>query len=232
MAEKNHHRLLIAEDEPKTARSLKQGFEEAGYLADLAFDGETAFAMIRNHEYQLIITDIVMPGANGLDFCRNLRNAGYQTPVIMISALGLTSDKLAGFGAGTDDYLVKPFEFEELLARVQSVLKRSSGEILHAKILKFADIEMNLDTREVVRESQKIVLTAREFDLLEYLIRNKGKVVSKNDIAENVWDLNFDTGTNVVEVYISYLRNKIDKPFEKKYLKTRIGVGYMLKEGD
>jgi two-component system, OmpR family, copper resistance phosphate regulon response regulator CusR len=184
---------------------------------------------LRNH-YNLIILDLVLPFINGIELCRQLRNSRVNVPILMLTALGTTDDKLGGFEAGADDYLVKPFEFLELLARVRSLLKRASGVMETSSVLRFADLELNLDSKTALRDGKVIKLTAKEFALMEYLIRNKGRVVSKVDIAEKVWDLHFDTGTNVIEVYVNYLRKKIDKDFPRKLIHTQIGQGYILKE--
>lgn len=223
-------RILVAEDEVKTALMIKQGLEENGYRADVAFDGETALQMFAAANYHLLITDIIMPKLSGLELCALVRAKAPNVPIIMLTALGMTSDKIQGFSAGTDDYIVKPFEFVELLARIKAILKRSYEGGGQHNILTFADVVLNMDSKQVTRAGKEIQLTAKEFLLLAYFIRNKGRVLSKTDIAENVWDINFDTGTNVVEVYVNYLRNKIDKNFSTKIIHTKIGMGYILKE--
>lgn len=223
-------KILLVEDEPKTAQSLKQGLEEIGYSVDIADTGFKGLKLAGSHLYELIITDLMIPGIDGLVLCKLLREKGNQVPIIMLTALGTTEDKVVGFDSGADDYLTKPFEFEELLARIRAVTKRVQLQIGSQSILTFADLSMNLHTREVTRGGIHINLTAKEFSLLEYLIRNQGRVVSKVDIAEKIWDITFDTGTNVIEVYVSYLRTKIDKDFPKKLIHTRIGMGYVLKE--
>ncbi|HRH36568.1 MAG TPA: response regulator transcription factor [Catalimonadaceae bacterium] len=222
-------KILLVEDELKMASSIKQGLEENGYIVELATDGYLALQMVSRNSYTLIITDLLMPVMDGLSFIQLLRKGGNTVPVIMLTALGTTEDKLKGFAAGTDDYMVKPFEFEELLARIRAVIKRAKPEANDQHILRFADLTMDLDSRLVERGGKKINMTAKEFALLEYLIRNQGKVVSKVDIAEKIWDIHFDTGTNVIEVYVSYLRNKIDKDFPVKLIHTRIGMGYVLR---
>jgi len=222
-------RILIIEDEIKTAETLKKGLEENRFFVDIVFDGEMGLLSSKQNKYDLIISDINMPGINGFELCRRIREAGDNTPMIMLTAMSMTSDKIAGFEAGADQYMVKPFEFEELLARVKSVIKRSNQPAEKQELLNIADLFINLQTKEVVRAGRNIVLTAKEFSLLEYFIRNKGKVISRMDIAEKVWDINFDTGTNVIEVYVNYLRNKIDKGFDQKLIHTRVGMGYVLK---
>ncbi|MFC5412090.1 response regulator [Larkinella bovis] len=223
-------KLLVVEDEPKTLHAIRQGLEETQYEVDIAYDGLIAKRLALKNTYAAIITDVIIPGLNGFELIRQLRAQGVTTPILLLTALGETSDKVTGFDAGTDQYLTKPFQFAELLARVRSLTKRGSQVAMTAQLLRFAGIEMNLDAKTVSRDGQPIDLTAREFALLEYLMRNQGRVLSKVDIAERVWDLKFDAGTNVVEVYINYLRKKIDKDFPKKLIHTQFGMGYVLKE--
>jgi two-component system copper resistance phosphate regulon response regulator CusR len=186
--------------------------------------------MARKGNFGIIISDIIMPGINGLDLCRQLRAERIQTPVLMLTALGATDDVVTGLDAGADDYLIKPFEFRELLARVRALAKRSRPEQPTSGIMRYADLELNTDTREVSRQGKSIELTPREFALLHYLLQYPGRVFSKAEIAANVWDVDFDTGTNVVEVYVNYLRKKIDRQFDSKLIHTRPGMGYFLKE--
>ena len=222
--------ILLIEDEPKTLHSLRQGLEENGYTVSFAFDGTTGLQMARKGNFGIIISDIIMPGINGLDLCRQLRAERIQTPVLMLTALGATDDVVTGLDAGADDYLIKPFEFRELLARVRALAKRSRPEQPTSGIIRYADLELNTDTREVSRQGKSIELTPREFALLHYLLQHPGRVFSKAEIAANVWDVDFDTGTNVVEVYVNYLRKKIDRQFDSKLIHTRPGMGYFLKE--
>jgi two-component system copper resistance phosphate regulon response regulator CusR len=170
-----------------------------------------------------------MPGLNGIELCKELRKEGLTTPILMLTALGDLQDKVVGFDAGADDYLVKPFEFVELLARIRALSRRSTGVSIHKNTLTFMDLEMNLDSKVVLRSGVKIPLTAKEFELLEMLLRNQGKVLSKVEIAEKVWDVSFDTGTNVIEVYINLLRKKVDKDFPHKLIHNVYGMGYVLK---
>ncbi|RRB04784.1 response regulator [Larkinella rosea] len=223
-------KILVVEDEPKTLNAIRQGLEETQYEVDIAYDGLIAKRLALKNSYAAIITDVIIPGLNGFELIRQLRAQGITTPILLLTALGESSDKVMGFDAGTDQYLTKPFQFAELLARVRSLTKRSSQVAMTAQMLRFAGIEMNLDAKTVHRNGQPVDLTAREFALLEYLLRNQGRVLSKVDIAERVWGLNFDAGTNVVEVYINYLRKKIDKDFPKKLIHTQFGMGYVLKE--
>jgi two-component system copper resistance phosphate regulon response regulator CusR len=222
-------KLLLIEDEPKTLQSIRQGLEENGYEVDIAYDGLIGRQLARTNVYQLIISDIIIPGINGIELCREIRSWGDETPILMLTALGTTDDKVTGLDAGADDYLVKPFEFKELLARVRALTKRGSTVSHTAQVLKFADLEVSLDAKTVYRSGNKINLTAREFNLLVYLIRNQGRVISKVEIAEQVWDIGFDTGTNVIEVYVNYLRKKIDKDYPVKLIHTQFGMGYVLK---
>lgn len=222
-------KLLLIEDEPKTLQSIRQGLEENGYDVDIAYDGLIGKQLARTNVYQLIISDIIIPGINGIELCREIRSWGDETPILMLTALGTTDDKVTGLDAGADDYLVKPFEFKELLARVRALTKRGSTVSHTAQVLRFADLEVSLDAKTVYRSGNKINLTAREFNLLVYLIRNQGRVISKVEIAEQVWDIGFDTGTNVIEVYVNYLRKKIDKDYPVKLIHTQFGMGYVLK---
>ncbi|MEO6285188.1 MAG: response regulator transcription factor [Dyadobacter sp.] len=222
-------KLLLIEDEPKTLQSIKQGLEENGYEVDIAYDGLIGRQLARNNTYQLIISDIIIPGINGIELCREIRTWGDETPILMLTALGTTDDKVTGLDAGADDYLVKPFEFKELLARVRALTKRGTTVSHTAQVLRFSDLEVSLDAKTVHRSGNKINLTAREFNLLVYLIRNQGRVISKVEIAEQVWDIGFDTGTNVIEVYVNYLRKKIDKDYPVKLIHTQFGMGYVLK---
>ena len=224
-------KVLIIEDEQKVARALQQGLEEHQMSCELAFDGQIGKRLALRNFYDIIILDVILLGMNGFDVCRELRQARVNTPVLMLTALDTTEDKLSGFDVGADDYLSKPFEFRELLARIRSIVKRSTGVMQTSNLLRFADLELDLDTQTASRNGRTIELTAKEFALMEYLIRNKGRVLSKAEIADKVWDINFDTGTNVIEVYVNYLRKKIDKDFPNKLIHTQIGKGYILREG-
>jgi len=223
-------RLLIIEDEVKTARSVKQGLEEHNYHVEVAYDGNVGSKMAMRGNYDLIISDIILPGINGIELCKQLRLANVQTPVLMLTALGTIADKVEGFDSGADDYLPKPFEFQELLARIKALLKRSPKIISPSRELSIADLTLNLETKKAAREGVEIELTAKEFALLEYFIQNKNRVLSKVEIADHVWGIDFDTGTNVIEVYVNYLRKKIDRDFEHKLIHTQFGMGYIMKE--
>jgi len=222
-------KILVVEDEVSVSSFIKKGLEEQGHEIVQAYDGALGLRMAQQQDFNLIILDIILPGMNGIDVCRNLRAAGNVTvPILMLTALGTADDVVEGLNAGADDYLPKPFQFKELVARVRALGRRKNLD--HGgTVLKVADLELNLDAKSVVRNGQSIKLTAREFNLLEYLLRNKGRVVSRVDILENVWEVNFDLGTNVIDVYVNYLRKKIDKDFEPKLIHTVIGMGYVLK---
>lgn len=223
-------RLLIIEDEVKTARSVKQGLEEHNYHVEVAYDGNVGSKMALRGNYDLIISDIVLPGLNGIEICKQLRLAHVETPVLMLTALGTITDKLEGFDSGADDYLAKPFEFQELLARIKALLKRNPQIVSPARELHIADLILNMETKKAVRAGIEIDLTAKEFALLEYFISNKNRVLSKVEIADHVWGIDFDTGTNVIEVYVNYLRKKIDRDFDDKLIHTQFGMGYIMKE--
>ncbi len=224
-------KILIVEDERKIADTLKFGLMEKGYFVEVAYDGTIGLRLFQSHKYNLVILDINLPGLNGFDLCRQMRAADSHIPIIMLTSLLTIDDKIEGYDAGADDYIVKPFEFKELLLKIRAVLKRTMTQQLPTgNVLKADDLEMNLDSKEVKRGNVKISLTAKEFQLLEYLMRNKNRVVSRSDIALNVWDIDFDTNTNVIDVYINYLRNKVDKPFDHKLIQTHVGMGYILKE--
>ena len=227
----DERKILIVEDEHKIADTLRIGLMEHGYFVETAYDGNIGYRMFRSHAYNLVILDINLPGMNGYELCRKIRASDPHIPIIMLTALIDLGDKIEGYDAGADDYIVKPFEFRELLLKIRAVLKRTMNQQMPVgNVLKAADLELNLDSKEVKRNSKTINLTAKEFQLLEFLLRNKNKVVSRADIAINVWEIDFDTNTNVIDVYINYLRNKIDKQFEPKLIQTQVGMGYMLKE--
>lgn len=224
-------KILIVEDEPKVASFIKKGLEEQSYLVEHAFDGMIGKSMALSNSYDVIVLDVNLPGMNGFELCKVIRENNIYSPVLMLTALGTTDDKITGFDSGADDYLVKPFEFRELLARIKALHKRASNDNIHlAHKLSVADLELDLDQKIAIRGGHKIDLTAKEFALLEYFIRNKGRVVSRVDIAEKVWEINFDTGTNVIDVYVNFLRKKVDKDYPKRLIHTVVGMGYILKE--
>jgi two-component system copper resistance phosphate regulon response regulator CusR len=223
--------ILVVEDEHKIADSLKMGLSENGYQVEVAYDGKAGLALFEEKTFDLVVLDINLPGLNGYELCSIIRSKNAQVPVLMLTALSTLKDKIEGYDAGADDYIIKPFAFKELLMKIRVLLKRTANQQpTPSNILKAGDLEMNFDKKEVRREDTVINLTAKEFQLLEYLLRNKNKVVSRADIAINVWDIDFDTNTNVIDVYINYVRNKVDKPFKEKLIQTQVGMGYILKE--
>jgi two-component system copper resistance phosphate regulon response regulator CusR len=223
-------KILLVEDEPKVAAFMKQGLEEEGFEIDVVFDGQMGkkFALMNN--YDLIILDLIIPYINGVDLCRQIKEKKFDIPVMMTTALGTLDDKITGFDAGADDYLVKPFEFKELIARIYALGRRNKGAFHTSNAIRVADIELDLDNKSVVRGGKKIDLTAKEYALLELFMRNYGRLLSRDQIAEKVWEINFDRGTNVVDVYINILRKKIDRDFPVKMIHTRVGMGYIFKE--
>jgi two-component system, OmpR family, copper resistance phosphate regulon response regulator CusR len=223
-------KILLVEDEPKTALSVKSGLEEFGYDVEIAIDGVAAKHLALANLYSLIITDIMLPKLDGRQLCKEIRKVNAEIPILMLTALGSTDEIVKGFDCGADDYLIKPFVFQELIARVKSLLKRNGKSTSEELILALADLSMNLDLRTVTRGEKTIDLTAKEFALLEYFLQHPGKVISKAELAKNVWQMDFDTGTNMVEVYVNYLRKKIDRYFEQKLIHTQVGMGYVLRE--
>lgn len=224
--------LLLVEDDLRVSELIKRGLEEQGYLVTLAYDGLMGKKLMASNRYDLIITDIVLPQMNGIELCKEIRMIWPEIPVIMLTALGTTDDKIDGFDAGADDYLVKPFDFRELHARIKALLNRSQSTLQApvASVLKYADLEMNLQTNVVSRMGMEISLTPKEFKLLEYMLRNKERILTRTEIAEKVWDTHFDTGTNFIDVYMNYLRKKIDKNFDHKLIHTKTGMGFIFKE--
>ncbi len=220
-------RILIVEDEHKIARALKKALEQETYAVDLAYDGDEGYAMATTEPYDIAIIDRMLPGKyDGIGIVKAMRDAKVHTPVIFLSALGSVAERTAGLDAGADDYLVKPFALEELLARVRALLRRPTEQ--HATILSAADLTLNTVTFSVERAGKSIQLTSKEFALLEYLLRNPGRPLSKEVIISHVWDYDADILPNTVEVYIKYLRNKIDAPFKKPLIQTVRGFGYKL----
>jgi len=224
--------ILFVEDEPKVAASIKQGLEENGYQVDHAPDGAVGNFLAGSKKYDIILLDVNLPHVSGYDVCRSVRTKDPSVPVIMLTAMQTIENKITGFDVGADDYIIKPFDFRELLARIKVFLKRSAseGDAQQDVILRVADLEMNTSAKTVHRRGMPISLTAKEFALLQFLLKRNGRIASRTEISEFVWDLNFDTGTNVVDVYINFLRKKIDKTFEPKLIHTKPGMGYFLKE--
>lgn len=222
-------KILVVEDEPKVSSFIKKGLEEQSYDVDVAYDGYFGKKLAIENEYDLVILDVILPKQSGVEACREIRQQKPAIPILMLTALGSTDDKILGLDSGADDYLVKPFVFQELLARIRALTRRAY-EAPNNEILKVADLELNLTKKTVSRSGVPISLTAREFALLHYLLRNKERVVSRVDIIEQVWETSFDTGSNVIDVYINFLRKKIDKDFSPKLIHTLVGMGYVLKE--
>lgn len=223
-------KILVIEDEPKVAAFLQKGLSESGYDTDVAYDGEMGKRKATKDEYDLVLLDVIIPYINGIELCKEIRVQKPNLPVLMLTALGTTEDKIEGFDAGADDYLVKPFEFRELLARIKSLTKRASGIVETSGRIKVADLELDLDKKVAIRGGNTIILTAKEFALLEFFMRNKGKVLSRPVITEKVWEIDFDTNTNVVDVYVNILRKKLDRDFEPKLIHTKVGMGYLFGE--
>lgn len=223
-------RILVVEDSDKMSRFLKQGLNEVGYVVDIAAKGKDAEECVAASSYDLIILDVMLPDQSGLETSKNLRRDGYAGPILMLTALGTTKDKVAGLDAGADDYLTKPYSFEELSARVRALLRRQSPKKLSDHLLKYSDLEMDLLNRQVKREGKEISLTTKEFSLLEFFMRHPERPLGRVSIAEQVWDLHFDSESNVIDVYINMLRKKVDVPFSKKLIHTVVGTGYVLKE--
>jgi len=222
-------KILVIEDEKKVAHFLQKGLKEEQYVVDVAYDGLDGQHLATTNDYDLILLDIMLPGKDGIEILKTLRRQRINIPVIMLTAKEMVEDKLEGFNAGCDDYISKPFSFEELLVRIRAVLRRGSGGL--GNVLTFADLTLDLISHKVIRDGRYIELTAKEYTLLEYLVRNPNRVLTRTMIAEHVWDYNYDSFTNVIDVYINYLRNKVDRGFGTKLIHTVRGVGYVLKEG-
>lgn len=220
--------ILIVEDEKRVADLLKAGLEEAGFNVMVAYDGSMGLRLFRSNSFDLIISDIVLPGLDGFGLCREVRAADKNIPILMLTALGTTDDKLDGFDSGADDYMVKPFDFRELLARIKVLMRRSVAEEKRSGPLTYADIVIDVDRHNVTRGGVDIRLTPKEFNLLVFMVRNAEKVITRIDIAKKVWNTHFDTGTNFIDVYINYLRKKIDRDFDTKLIHTKPGVGFIL----
>lgn len=222
-------KLLLVEDEPNLLSILRKGFSENNNDVSVALDGKTALEMINNYNFDVVVLDIMLPDINGIEVCRRLRASKIFVPILLLTALGTSENIITGLNAGADDYLVKPFKFGELDARVNALNRRASQETDKLDTITISDLEINGRTKTVKREGNTIVLTAKEFKLLYYLAKNSGTIVSRGQILDNVWDINFDMNTNVVDVYITYLRKKVDKPFNSKLIHTIKGLGYTIK---
>jgi len=220
-------RILIVEDEKKVAGFIKKGLEEETYAVDVAYDGEEGFHLAAMNQYDMIILDLMLPKMDGLEVLTRLRDKKVSTPILLLTAKDAVDDKVTGLNKGADDYLTKPFAFSELLARIRSLLRRGQSETQTE--LKVGDLILDMVSHKVSREGEEIELTGKEYSLLEYFMRNEGKVLTRTMIAEHVWDYNFDTFTNVIDVYVNHLRKKIDKKYPAKLLHTLRGVGYVMR---
>lgn len=221
-------KILLVEDEVNIASFIERGVLEFGHEVRVAYDGQAGWELVQQEDFELLILDIIMPKMNGLQLCKQYRQTyGYQSPVIMLTALGTTEDIVSGLDAGADDYLVKPFSFQELEARIKALLRRTGAEPA-VPLLTCGELTLDPSSHRATRGKVVIDLTVKEYRLLEYLIQNQGMAQSRLTLLKNVWDKNFDTNTNVVDVYVNYLRSKIDKDFDHKMIRTVVGVGYML----
>ncbi len=220
-------RVLLVEDEEKIANFIQRGLKEERYIVDVAYDGERALFLAEVNPYDLIILDIMLPGRDGISICKELRSKKIDVPILMLTAKGGIKDKVSGLDSGADDYLIKPFSFEELLARVRSLLRRN--RLNKTTTLKIADLELDQLTHKVKRSGKEITMTSKEYALLEYLMLNANQIVTRTMISEHVWNEDFDSFTNIIDVYVNYLRNKIDKGFKKKLIHSIRGAGYILK---
>lgn len=221
--------ILLVEDEPKVASFIKKGLEEQLHKVEVAYDGNLGRKLALENDFQLIILDVILPHINGLELCKQIRQFKKEVPILMLSALGALNDKVQGLENGADDYLTKPFHFEELLARIRA-LDRRRNIVLPGTIYKVDDLEIDCHRKIVTRAGNMILLTVKEFTLLEVLMYNKNRVLSRIYIAESVWGINFDRGTNLIDVYINYLRTKIDKGYSKQLVHTVIGMGYVIRD--
>jgi two-component system copper resistance phosphate regulon response regulator CusR len=223
-------KILVVEDEPKVASFIKSGLEEFDYEVEVVYDGMFGKRIGTSKYFDIIIMDVILPYLNGIELCKQIKEVKPNTPILMLTALGTTDDKVNGFNAGADDYLLKPFEFAELVARIRALTKRINGNSQSTNVLQVGDLTLDLNKKIAVRSGKTIELTAKEFALLEYFILNKGRVLSRRSITEKVWDIDFETQTNVVDVYVNILRKKIDRDFPTKLIHTRINMGYIFNE--
>jgi two-component system copper resistance phosphate regulon response regulator CusR len=221
-------KILVVEDELNLASFLKRGLEEEGYQVDMALDAKTAKVSVATEKFDLLVMDVILPDGNGMKLCHDFKELHPKMPIILLTSLGQVNEKVAGLDSGADDYLVKPFQFTELTARIRAIERRMNHYSTPAT-LAVSNLVMDIGNHKVIRSGKEIALTAREFKLLQVFLENKNRVMNRLEIAESVWDINFDTGTNVVDVYVNYLRNKIDRNFEPKLIHTVVGVGYVLR---
>ncbi len=224
--------ILLVEDDNRLSQLITKGLQESEFEVTAAYDGMTGLKLVLQKNFDLVVTDIVLPGKDGLEFCTEIKALKPNLPVVMLTALGTTDDKLEGFDAGADDYMTKPFEMRELTARIRVLLKRFSHQPQQkVSVIRYEGIEMNLEQKTASRDQVPVKLTPKEFNLLKFMLENSERVLSRSEIAEKVWDTHFDTGTNFIDVYINYLRKKIDKDFENKLIHTKAGMGFILKKG-
>lgn len=223
-------KILVIEDEATLAAMIRRGLSQEGYQVSVALDGISGLELITNYQFDLVTLDLMLPGIGGLELCRTIRKKNTQVPILMLTALSTPENIVTGLDYGADDYLVKPFNFDVFNARIRTLIRRNRGSVPAHHVLKIADLVIDTTAKTVSRHDQKIELTATEFRLLEFLATNQQRVLSRIEILEHVWDINFNLGTNVVDVYINYLRKKLDKDFEPKLIHTAFGMGYVMKE--
>lgn len=225
-------KILVIEDEAAVISLIERGLKEKGLEVSIAMDGNTGLQMIRDHQFNLVILDLMLPGMNGIQICREIRSLGFDLPVLMLTALGSTENIITGLDSGADDYMVKPFKINELVARVNALGRRAFKKVHtpEKNILQIGDLQLDTDAKMAKRNEEIIPLTSTEYKLLEFFMKNQSRVLSRMEILENVWDIDFNLGTNVVDVYVNYLRKKIDKSHDTKFIHTMIGMGYMMKE--
>lgn len=224
------HKILVIEDEQRVAQLIKTGLCELGFDAAVAYDGDMGLRLFKSGGFSLVVSDVILPGMNGFELCREIRKLNPDVPVLMLTALGSTDDKLDGFDAGADDYMVKPFDFRELAARINILLKRrtiSGGQVEVSSEVRYADLLIDKKTSKVSRGGTDIKLSPKEYKLLIYMAENADRIITRDEISEKVWDTHFDTGTNFIDVYINYLRKKVDRDFDVKLIHTRTGMGFI-----
>lgn len=221
--------ILLVEDEPTVISLIQRGLTEQNISVSVALDGSTGLQMAKHHSFDMVLLDIMLPGMNGIEVCKALRKDNISTPILMLTALGSTENVVTGLDSGADDYLAKPFKLSELYARIRALGRRRSAPLKEENILEIGELRLNTLTKNATRDHKPVTLTATEYKLLEYFMKNANRVLSRMEILEHVWDINFNMGTNVVDVYVNYLRKKIDKDFETKMIHTLVGMGYMLK---
>lgn len=224
------HKILVIEDEQRVAQLIKTGLCELGFDAAVAYNGDMGLRLFKSGGFSLVVSDVILPGMNGFELCREIRKLNPDVPVLMLTALGSTDDKLDGFDAGADDYMVKPFDFRELAARINILLKRrtiSGGQVEVSSEVRYADLLIDKKTSKVSRGGTDIKLSPKEYKLLLYMAENADRIITRDEISEKVWDTHFDTGTNFIDVYINYLRKKVDRDFDVKLIHTRTGMGFI-----